>query len=246
MHKDKKTVIGIISVEGDETHVTEEEFRLALSDHVEIVMAYAPLEKVSYNGLMAFLDKLPGAVDEFADHDPDIIIVASMTGSAVRGYEIVNMLEQRSGRPVIVPALEMKKFLKTFNLRRIAVVSAFGVELNLLEQLFFCNHDIEVINLINIYDERTSEDRMKISQIDCELILRKVKEADFGSVEAVVFDSPTYNLRPIIGELMELIKVPILSVNQILLYSVLKRLHLPTEQAADLSVFQMKGGKRSV
>ena len=69
MHKDKKAVIGIISVEGDETHVTEEEFRLALSDHVEIVMAYAPLEKVSYNGLMAFLDKLPGAVDEFGEYD---------------------------------------------------------------------------------------------------------------------------------------------------------------------------------
>lgn len=149
------------------------------------------------------------------------------------------MLEQRCGRPVIVPALEMKKCLKTLGISKIAIVSAFGVELGLLEQLFFRNHDIEVTNFINIFDEPSS-DRLKIDQIDNRLILEKVRQADFLRAEAVYFDSPTYKLRPIIEELKEIIHVPMFSVNQVLIYSALKRLKLPTDHLPIAEYFRGK------
>lgn len=225
---DKKYVVGIINVTDSKSTVISEEFRRCFPSNVEILMTSAPLEHVSYQGLMSFLEELPHALDKFIDEDPDIIIVPSMTGSAIKGYEIVNMLEQRSGRPVIVPALETKKILKTLGLERIAIVSAFGVELGLLEQLFFRNHDIEVMNLINIFEEQ-SDDRLRIDQIDSNLVLEKVKKEDFRDVQAVFFDSPTYKLRPIINELKSVIQVPIFSVNQIMIYSALKRLKLPTD-----------------
>lgn len=225
---DKKYVVGIINVTDSKSTVISEEFRRCFPSNVEILMTSASLEHVSYQGLMAFLEELPHALDKFIDEDPDIIIVPSMTGSAIKGYEIVNMLEQRSGRPVIVPALETKKILKTLGLERIAIVSAFGVELGLLEQLFFRNHDIEVMNLINIFEEQ-SDDRLRIDQIDSNLVLEKVKKEDFRDVQAVFFDSPTYKLRPIINELKSVIQVSIFSVNQIMIYSALKRLKLPTD-----------------
>ena len=224
----KKYVVGVINVRNTKSSVMEEEFDVGFPDNVEIVMAYAPLELVSYDGLMGFLDALPGALDQFIDKDPDIIIVPSLTGSAIKGYEIVNILEQRSGRPVIVPALETKKCFKTLGIRQIAIVSAFGVELGLLEQLFFRNHDIEVTNLINIFDE-PSEDRLRIDQVDSALILEKARKEDFRGAQAVFFDSPTYKLRPIIEELKSLIKLPLFSVNQIIIYSALKRLGLPAD-----------------
>ena len=234
--KEKKQnyVVGVVNVTNTQSTVIGQEFRRCFPDNVKIEMAYAPLDVVSYDGLMAFLDALPGALDKIADCEPDIIAVPSMTGSVIKGYEIVNMLEQRYGRPVIVTALEVKKCLKTLNIDKIAILSAFGVELGLLEQLFFRNHDIEVTNIVNVFDT-PSEDRSKIDQIDCEHILEKVRGADFNGAQAVLFDSPTYRLRPIIGELEKYIKVPMLSVNQVMIYSTLKRLGLPVD---DLPIAQ--------
>ena len=222
----KRYVVGAINVTDSQSTVIAEEFKIGFPDNVEIFMANAPLEQVSYEGLMVFLDALPNAVDEFIDIDPDIIIVPSMTGSVIKGYEIVNILEQRCGRHVIVPALEMKERLKELCIDRIAIISAFDVELGLLEQLFFRNHEIEVTNLINVFDS-PGGDRLKIDRIDSRLVLEKAMQADYKGAGAVIFDSPTYKLHPIIKELKSYIRVPILTVNQVVIYSTLKRLNLP-------------------
>lgn len=237
--EERKYTVGIINITDSQSTVMAEEFGRYFPENVDILMTYAPLDHVSYEGLMTFLDELPGALDEFIDKDPDIILVPSMTGSAIKGYEIVNMLEQRSGRPVIVPALETKKCLKTLGINSIAIVSAFGVGLGLIEQLFFRNHDIEVTNLINIFEE-SSDDRLRIDRIDSKFVLEKLKKEDFMNAQAVFFDSPTYRLRPIIEELKDLIKVPILSVNQIMIYSALKRLRLSTDSLPIAGYFQTR------
>lgn len=218
-------VVGVINVINTLSTVIEQEFKRGLPENTKIVMSYAPLEVVSYEGLIGFLDALPSKVEALAESNPDIIVVPSMTGSCIRGFEIVNILEQCSGLPVIVPSLEMEKMLKKMGADKIAIVSAFGVELGLIEQLFFGNHGIEVTKMINIFDNPI-ENRELIDQIDSQLILEKVKQTDFSDVKAVVFDSPTYRLRPIIDELKSHIKVPVLSVNQVLLYSILKKLGL--------------------
>lgn len=221
-------VVGIINVSDTKSVVIESEFRDCLPSNVRIIFRYAPLQTVSYDGLMKFLDALPQALGEMIDENPDVVVIPSMTGSAIKGYEIVNMLEQRYGVPVIVPALEIKKYLKKIRKTNIAIVSAFGVELNLLEQLFFKNHDIEVVNLINLFDT-ASEERLRVELIDADLVLDKVRSANFDKAEAVLFDSPTYQLKLIMQELKKYIHVPILSVNEVLIYSTLKKLGLSTE-----------------
>lgn len=223
-----KFVVGIINVSDTKSFVIESEFRSGMPQNVRIILRYAPLQTVSYDGLMNFLDALPQALGEMIVENPDVVIIPSMTGSAIKGYEIVNMLEQRYGIPVIVPALEIKKYLKKTKKSKIAIVSAFGVELNLLEQLFFKNHDIDVVNLINIFDT-PSEERLRVELIDSDLVINKVSLANFEEAEAVLFDSPTYQLTSIMDKLKEYIHVPILSVNEVLIYSTLKKLGLSTK-----------------
>lgn len=239
----KHFLVGVINVTDTKSSVITEEFRIGFPENVEILMTYAPLKKVSYDGLMEFLDALPGALDEFRDKDLDIIVCPSMTGSSIKGYEIVNILEQRSGRPVIVPALETKKCFKNLGIEKIAMVSAFGVELGFLEQLFFRNYGIEVTNCIEIFDE-VSEDRQRVDQIDNRLIVEKLRQADLSGAEAVFFDSPTYKLRPVIEELKAIAKIPLFSVNQILIYSTLKRLGLSTEHVPIDEYFREKERER--
>ena len=226
--KRQEYTVGVIHVENSLSTVIEQEFRIGLPDNVRLVMERAPMDEVSYRGLMQFLDAVPEAASRLACQDPDIIVVPSMTGSCIKGYEIINILEQHSGLPVVVPAIELKNSLRELGLHNIAIVSALGVELGLLEQLFFHNHGIEVIKTVNIFDN-SSRSRELIDTLDNSLILEGVRNADFSGVEAVVFDSPTYSLRPIIDELEKYIKVPMLSVNQVLIRGVLKRLGLPED-----------------
>lgn len=237
MKKQEKYVVGIINVTDSKSTAILEEYQKFFPSSVEIIMTYAALERVSYEGLMGFLNELPDALNDFINKDPDIIIVPSMTGSAIKGYEIVNKLEQRSGRAVLVPSLEIKKCLKTAGISRIAIVSAFGVELGLLEQPFFRNHNIWITNLINIFDDE-SQDRLRVDCIDNNRVIEKVKQADFNGAQAVLFDSPTYKLWEISEELQAIIKVPVLSVNQVMIYSSLKRLGLSVDKVLITKYFQ--------
>lgn len=228
MSEKQNFVVGIISVTGSSCTGLEQEYQKGFPENVQVVMSYAPLEKVSYDELMRFMDALPQAAEEFGECAPDLLIVPSMTGSCIRGHEIVNMLEQYCGIPVIVPSLELVKVLKELNKDLISIVSAFGVELGLLEQLFFRNHGIKVDSIVSVYDNPDG-DRLRIENIDSRTVLGAVEEADFQSAQAVVFDSPTYQLDSIREEIKAHIKRPVLSVNQVLIYSALKRLGLSVE-----------------
>lgn len=219
-------VVGIVNVEHTLSTVIEQEFSLSLPKNVEILMSHAPLEQVSYKGLMKFLDALPKAVDKFIENKPDLIVVPSMTGSCIKGEEIVNVLEQYSGIPVIVPAIEIVNCLQELQKNKVAIISAFGVELGLLEQLFFRNHGIQVTEMVSVFDNPDGK-RELIDTMDNQLILDKIKEVELKEAEVVIFDNPTYRLRPIIEEIKKYIHIPMLSVNQVLILSTLKRLGLP-------------------
>ena len=110
-------------------------------------------------------------------------------------------------------------------------------KLGLLEQLFFRNHNIWITNLINIFDDE-SQDRLRVDCIDNNRVIEKVKQADFNGAQAVLFDSPTYKLWEISEELQAIIKVPVLSVNQVMIYSSLKRLGLSVDKVLITKYFQ--------
>lgn len=57
-------------------------------------------------------------------------------------------------------------------------------------------------------------------------------------LQAVLFDSPTYKLWEISEELQAIIKVPVLSVNQVMIYSSLKRLGLSVDKVLITKYFQ--------
>ena len=109
--------------------------------------------------------------------------------------------------------------------------------IGLLEQLFFRNHNIWITNLINIFDDE-SQDRLRVDCIDNNRVIEKVKQADFNGAQAVLFDSPTYKLWEISEELQAIIKVPVLSVNQVMIYSSLKRLGLSVDKVLITKYFQ--------
>ena len=56
-----------------------------------------------------------------------------MTGSCIKGNEIINVIQQHTGIPTVVPSLEFVNALHALNAPRVALVSIFSVELNILD-----------------------------------------------------------------------------------------------------------------
>lgn len=222
-----KAVLGMI-VMGASASV-EQEFHKSVPDAVQIVTTRVPIGEVSYEGLREMTDRLPDAARILMDARPDMIAITNMTGSCIRGNEMINILQQTTGVPILLPPFELVKALKLMGARRIAMASTFSRELNLVESMFFENHEIQVVRTVSLkgcYEK----DPYAIGRIDYEGIVETMTGADYADVDAVVFDHPVMNLNNGVGaELEAILPVPFLSINQVLLYSALQRVGESTD-----------------
>lgn len=220
-----KPIIGLIT---GSSFVSEKEFHEQLSGTANIITTRVPLFQISYDALEKLIAELPKAVEILTASEPNVIVWGSMTGSCLHEHETVNKLEQKAGVPVLVPSLEFVHCLRELDAKRIALVSPHGVELVLLEKLFFEKHNIQVAKVVRLLDSNTGEMRA-IDRITTETVLERVSRANLSDVDVVIFDNPACPIRPIAEELMEIVSKPILPHNQVLMRAALHRIGLPTD-----------------
>lgn len=210
--------------------VLETHFHRVLPPDVEMATTRVPFHKVSYQGLLEMMDRIPEAARILSEARPNVIAVTSFTGSCIRGSEMVNEIQQATGIPAIVPAREYVRLLKRMNARRIAIVTCFNQELRMLEQIFFRNNQIEVKQFVApaVFQ---GDDPFQISQLDHDLVLRCLREEDLREVDAVAVDLPTFILRPELQrQLEEFLPIPVLTMADVLLWSSLEKVGIPTDQ----------------
>lgn len=208
---------------------TEKEFHTFVPKDAFVVTTRAPYFEITQRGLEQMVKNIPVALDSVlvVGSPCKIIVICSMTGTCIKGAEITNSVQQQRGIPVLTAAYETARILNQKKWHNVAFVSPFNEELNFIEKVFFSNRNINISKIIRIFDPEPDQAAM-VAYINPEYVLKKVKEADFGNVDAVVFDSPTFHLIDIWSEIKQVIPMPILSVNQILLYATLKNIGLPT------------------
>lgn len=221
----RKPIIGLIT---GTSFVPEKEFHEQLAGIANIATTRVSLFQISYSHLEKMIAQLPAAVEILAASSPDVIVWNSMTGSCLHSYETVNMLEQKTGVPVLIPSLEFVHCLQELNAQRIALVSPHGVELNLLEKIFFDRYQISVEKVVSLL-ENSAGDVHLIDRVTTEDVLSHVAQSDFSDVDAVVFDNPACSMASIAEELERLISKPILPHNQVLMRAALRRLGLPSD-----------------
>lgn len=196
---------------------------------VEMATTRVPFHKVSYKGLLEMVDKIPEAAGILAEAHPNVIAVTSFTGSCIRGHEMVNVIQQTTGIPAIVPAPEFVKVLRRLNAKRIILVTCFTSELRMLEQVFFANHGMEVVRFVEPITIQ-GDDPFNVSLLDYGPIVERLKTEDYSDVDAVVVDVPTFCIsRELQEELDRFIPVPILNMVRVLLWSALGYLGEPTD-----------------
>lgn len=221
-------VIGLITGDTRGSVSVEREFHQQLDGVAEIATTRVPLFQVSYSSLDKMMGGLPAAAQILAGCDASVIVWNSMSGSCLQGEETVNLLEQKTGIPVLVPSIEFVNCLRELDASRIALVSPHGVELSLLEKIFFDKNGIDVVKVVQLL-ENFDGDVRNVDRITPNEILGCVRQTDFQGVDAVVFDNPACALLPILEELDLHIKRPILPHNQVLMRAALRRMGISSE-----------------
>lgn len=215
-------MLGFIMMGGSAS--LETQIHRALPEHVEMATTRVPFHNVSYKGLLEMVDRIPDAAKILAEARPSLIAVTSFTGSCIRGQEMVNVIQQTTGVPAIAPAPECVRILRRLGAKKIVMVTCFEHELRTLEQVFFSNHGIEILKFIEI-EAPTGDDPFQLSRVDHQQVVDRLRREDLGAAEAVIVDIPILLFT---GELQEeldrFLRVPVLNMARILLWSALERL----------------------
>lgn len=215
-------VIGLITM-GTSASV-ETYFHRHVPPQVEVATTRVAFEEVSYIGLLSMVAQLPAAARLLLSARPRVFAIPTMTGSCIKGNEIINVIQQHTGIPTVVPSLEFVNALHALNAPRVALVSIFSVELNILEKLFFATHGIDVRHVIRIEEQMGSEPS-QLMPIDYGMYLDIIAGQMPDDAEAVVVDHPLFVLeeeqRSVYAERLGR---PILFTNEILLDAALRRM----------------------
>lgn len=222
---EQKPIVALVT---GTSYVPEMLFHQKLSNQVNIVTARIPFRAISYEGLADLVSEIPRAVDLLMASRPSLIVVPIMTGSCLRGDTIANTLEQQTGLPVLTSAQEALKIFQRLGVHRVVLVSPFGVEINLMEKVFFSRAGVEVTQFLST-NENPAGDPYLIDSVDEEKILQNLHSMDLSETDAIFFDCPAYDVEPFTAQLAAQYTKPIFSNMQVMMFRVLERLGLATD-----------------
>lgn len=221
MNREFKLVVGLI-VMGASASI-EREFHKNLPEDIGIVTTRVPFHNISEHGLIDMVAALPAAAKLLAEARPDLIIVTSSTGSYLKGNEIVNIIQQATGIPVLTPAMVFIDMLERLGAKKIGFISILGQELFLIEQMFYYRHDIVVARSMNI-GTLIDVNPYILPGVDVDTLTAAIQEQDFGDVAAIIFDHPTFYTTPQVAERLNCcLDVPLLSMVDLLIKAILDK-----------------------
>ena len=221
----RKSVIGVLIMGGSAR--LETYLHRSLPQNIEMATTRIPFASVSSEGLVEMIDAIPDAARILSEALPDLVVVTNFTASCLKGKEMCNMIQQAAGVPALVPCTEFVEALRLLNAKNIAVVSAFSPELNLLEKLFFYEHQINVCAFHHV-ECMSPNDPVAVSFIETEQVMHTLRTADFSGVDAILIDVPIFLLTTEVQQaLSALTKRPVLTMAEILLWSCFRRLGAP-------------------
>ena len=223
-----RPLIGLI--EASLAPVAEHEFHSFLPPGVWLSTCRIPFFELSQSGLNELVKNITDTSQMLSSAPIDLIVVLSMTGTCLRGTEVKNALQQRTGVPTITAAQCVIDVLEKKNWKRLRIASNFNPELTFVERVFFNSHNIDV-DILNMREKIivTGSEVVDVSVLDKAHLLATLDDTDFQNVDALLFDAPFFDVLDIWKDIEAKVSVPVLSVNQIVLYKALKTLGQPTD-----------------
>lgn len=222
MYDQYAPVIGLICV-GVSAPI-EHYFHLNVPEGVNVTSTHVPLTDISREGMQEMISRLPEAVRLLSEAKPSVLVILNFTASCLMGQEMINVLQQTAGVPVIVPGKAYVDFLRRRGLTRLGLVSTFGVELNMAERIFFEQNGIRVTSIKSVWS-RSALLPDEIGHVDRSVIDDYIRQTAKEDVDAILVDYPLFFPKDR-RESGLAQKPPLLFMAEILLQATLSALHV--------------------
>ena len=216
-------------IEATTTPVAEHEFHAFLPPGVWLSTCRVPFFELSQSGLGEMMKNITEMSRMVSTVPLDLIVVLSMTGTCLRGPELRNILQQRTGVSTITAAQAVVEITQRMGWKRLQIISNYNPELAFVERVFFNSHGIDV-EVFSAREQRlaTGREVVDISLIDMDKLFSTLEHMDKDRADAYFFDAPFFNVTGIWKEIESRVQKPIFTLNQVVLYTALKTLGQPT------------------
>jgi maleate isomerase len=208
---------------------TEAEFHVYAPEGVGILTTRVPLGGISVEALVEMGRHVDEAASVLAGAEVDVIVFACTAGSFVKGAgydkEIIERLEDRTGISVTTTSTGLLEALTDLEIKRLAVATPYPSEVNKAEKAFLESSGIEVAAIKGLELQEPTQ----VPQVRAEEMFRLAKEVFTNDVDGVFISCTGLHVLDIIDLLEMDFNRPVLTSNQVTLFSALRKLGVVEE-----------------
>ena len=205
---------------------TEAEFNRYRPEGVAVLTTRIPLHGISREAL----DKMNTYVDEaaslLATAEADVIVFACTAGSLINGpgwdREIIAKLERLTGKRITTTSTGVLEALDALNVKRVAVATPYAAEVNEAEKAFLNGSGFQVTSILG----PLLSDPKLVPQIPPGEMYRLARQANTDEADIMFISCTGLHVLGIIDMLEKDLGKPVITSNQVSLWSALKRLNV--------------------
>ena len=232
VEKNNSKKLGLVVLQADET--IENEFRKIIPHHCDVYHSRIPsAPEVTPKTLRKMMEDLPNSIELFpSEVILDVIGYACTSGATIIGPDKVKSIinKRYEGMKVTDPISSVCEALKVLEVKKIGFVSPYVESVSTEMRRFLLGHGFDVNSIISF--EQCSES--VVASIRESDTLKAVAEAATHDVEAIFVSCTNLKTFSILDHAEALTGKPVLSSNQVLAWSMLRKAQVCMSKA-DLS-----------
>lgn len=187
--------------------------------------------------LMMESPQIENASRQLAKLDVDVIVFCCTIGSLIKGKgwdkELLEKIESNSGGiPATSTSTGLLEVLDYLNCYTVNVVTPYIDELNILERKFLLDNGFNVSNIIGF----NCVTDYNIAKVSPDQFIEAVKMNDTEEAQCSFISCTNSNTLEAINRLEEDLKKPILSSNQVSLWSSLRKINYPINKIKNYGI----------
>lgn len=204
----------------------DHEIQLMAPDGVQFLTTRVPFRRTGVADDLRFAEHVGVHSALLADAAVDLIAVNCTAATMLAGPERIHRaVAEHAATPAVTTIEAVLGALDHLGVRRVALVTPYRPPVVEAEAAFLARHDIEVVTV----GGRGCDTPVEQGEIPPQAWVDTVVGMDLSGVDAVLLSCAGVQVAPVIEEIEQRIRLPLVTSNQALLWWVLRTLGLPDE-----------------
>ncbi len=196
------------------------------------------------DGLVYLSDQLDKAAEMYKKQRHDLLVFGCTSGSMVKGFgfdkECIRRMEKASGVPSITTSTAVLEAFDILGMPKTAVITPYPDETNVMEKKFLEDNGITVTNIVGMDCSPIRQNGVpdvsqgivpvkgNMEDVTPEEIYRAVHDMDLNNADCLFISCTGLNTMEIISVIEEDLGIPVITSNQVSLYSALRHCKIGT------------------